>query len=224
MNGRASETILYFHGFASSPHSQKVTRLRELLDDFVLVAPDLNVPSFEKLDYDAMIDLGVARGREVRPAVIAGSSLGSLVALEVARCGIEAPLVLIAPPLGLASQWITVLPAGDPLSMFNHARGENAPIHRAFFERLARVDVDREPPAQPVTAIIGRHDETVPFDEVQKKWREWEESGKLAEGSRFIEIPEGDHGLVEFAGQIADEIRRAVTTRPSAARSRAGSP
>ena len=210
MNGRASDAILYFHGFASAPHSQKVTRLRELLDDFELVAPDLNVPSFEALDYDAMIELGVARGRETPPAAIVGSSLGSMVALEVARRGIDAPLVLIAPPLGLPSRWITVLPPGDPLSMFNYARGENAPIHRAFFERLARVDVDGEPPAQPVTAIIGRHDETVPFDEVQKKWREWERSGRLAAGSRFIEIPDGDHGLIAYAEQIAAEIRRTL--------------
>src|SRR5216110_2946956 len=75
-------------------------------------------------------------------------------------------IVLIAPPLGMASRWITILPAGDPISVFNYARNADAPIHRAFFERMARVDVDRDPPSQPVTVIIGRNDETVPFDGV----------------------------------------------------------
>ena len=52
MNGRGCKGILYFHGFASSPHSQKVTRLRDLLepDGFVFDTPDLNVPTFEALE------------------------------------------------------------------------------------------------------------------------------------------------------------------------------
>ena len=95
--------VLYFHGFASSPHSRKVTSLRELLapDGIALDTPDLNVPSFERLDFDAMVDLGVARGRANSPRAIVGSSLGSLVALAVAKT-VDAPLVLIAPALGIA--------------------------------------------------------------------------------------------------------------------------
>jgi pimeloyl-ACP methyl ester carboxylesterase len=228
MNGRASEQhILYFHGFASSPHSQKVTLLRQLLaDDFVLDTPDLNVPSFERLDFDAMVDLGVARARTIAPSAIVGSSLGSMVALAVAgRVENPSPIVLIAPPLGMAAHWISRLPPGDPVSVFNYARNANAPVHRAFFERMARVDVDRDPPAQPVTVIIGRNDETVPFDGVRARWLEWEASGRLAEGSRFVEIPNGDHGLVGFVDLIANEIRAAATPapRPSAARSPGGS-
>jgi pimeloyl-ACP methyl ester carboxylesterase len=225
MNGRASEHVLYFHGFASSPHSQKVMRLRELLGDFELVTPDLNVPSFEQLDFEAMVDLGVVRAEAIPPDVIVGSSLGSMVALGVARRGFGAPLVLIAPPLGMSSHWISRLPPGDPISVFNYARNANAPVRRAFFERMARVDVDREPPAQRVTVIIGRHDETVPFDGVREQWMKWEASGKLASGSRFVEIADGDHGLVGFVDVIAGEIRAAATApTPSAARSRAGSP
>ncbi|MGZ8812292.1 MAG: YqiA/YcfP family alpha/beta fold hydrolase, partial [Thermoanaerobaculia bacterium] len=56
--------VLYFHGFASSPASAKITALRPILerDGIELVTPDLNVPSFEKLDWDAVVRLGVARG------------------------------------------------------------------------------------------------------------------------------------------------------------------
>ena len=186
--------------------------LRELLapDGIVLDAPDLNVPSFEQLDFDAMVDLGAARGRANPPRAIVGSSLGSLVALEVARRGIDAPLVLIAPALGIVKRWTTELPPGDPISVFNHARNGNAPIHRAFFERMARVDVDAHPPAHPVTVIIGRNDESVGFANVERVWREWEASGQMAAGSRLVEIAEGDHGLVAFADVIAAEIKRAI--------------
>ena len=174
-----------------------------------------------------MVDLGVARGRAHPPRAIVGSSLGALVALEVSR-RIDAPLVLIAPALGIATRWRDELPDGDPISVFNHALGHNAPIHRAFFERMARVDADRHPPARPVTVIMGRNDESVGFANVERVWREWEASGELAEGSRFVEIPNGDHGLVDFVDVIAEEVRRAIAlppsaAPPSAARERAGS-
>ncbi len=204
--------VLYFHGFASSPHSRKVTSLRELLapDGIELDTPDLNAPSFERLDFDAMVALGAARGRAHPPRAIIGSSLGALVALEVARRGVDAPLILIAPALGIADRWIARLPAGDPISVFNHARNADAPIHRAFFERMARVDVDHRPPARPVTVIVGRRDESVGFENVERVWQGWEGSGELVAGSRFVEIPEGDHGLTEFVEVIAAEIRRAI--------------
>jgi pimeloyl-ACP methyl ester carboxylesterase len=156
-----------------------------------------------------MVDLGVRRGRTRPPRAIVGSSLGALVALEVAR-EIDAPLVLIAPALGIADRWITRLPDGDPISVFNHARNGNAPIHRAFFERMARVDADRHPPPRPVTVIVGRNDESIGFENVERVWREWEASGRLTERSRFVEIPNGDHGLVDFVDVIAGEVRRAT--------------
>ena len=167
------------------------------------------MPSFERLDFDAIVALGVARGRANPPRAIVGSSLGALVALAVAP-HFDVPLVLIAPALGIAARWIDELPDGDPISVFNHALGTNAPIHRAFFERMGRVDADRRPPARPVTVIVGRNDESVGFENVERVWREWQASGELAEASKFVEIADGDHGLVEFADAIAGEIVRNV--------------
>jgi pimeloyl-ACP methyl ester carboxylesterase len=206
-------SILYFHGFASSPRSRKVAAIEKLLgpDGLELNAPDLNAPSFEELDWSAMIDRGVEFGRRIPPAAVVGSSLGGLLALEVLRRGIVAPLVLIAPALGFGDRWVERLPAGDPIRVYNHARDGEAPIHRAFFEQMARVDVDREPPPTRVTLIMGRRDESVPFDQVERTWRLWEASGMLAANSRFVEIPEGDHGLVAWADLIAREIRAAAT-------------
>ncbi len=92
-------------------------------------------------------------------------------------------------------------------------RNTNAPIHRAFFERMASLDVDVDPPPSRVTAIMGRDDETVPFEFVERHWRSWEASGRLAPGSRFIEIPDGDHGRVAQAGLIEQAIVEACGVR-----------
>lgn len=220
-------SILYLHGFASSPNSEKVRKVSELLAPrgIELNAPDLNAPSFEELDFDAMVLRAIDAGAARPPAVVVGSSLGGLVALEVVRRGIRKPLVLIAPALGVADRWITRIPEGDPVEVYNHARLKNAPIHRAFFERIAQVDCDRDPPAVPVTVIMGRNDESVPFDRVQSVWQRWEASGALVEGSHFVEIPAGDHGLTAHVDVIADEIERAARqsseTQPRVARGNA---
>ncbi|MFN2387704.1 MAG: YqiA/YcfP family alpha/beta fold hydrolase [Thermoanaerobaculia bacterium] len=202
------KTVLYLHGFASGPMGRKVTALREILGPkgFRLVAPDLNAPSFRRLDFQAMVQIAVWESKVHRPVVVVGSSLGALVALAASPRGVAAPLLLIAPAIGFGSRWTAKLPADDPLTFFHYAQGRDLPIHRAFFERLASLTVDRDPPTRPVTLIMGAADESVPPEIVQETWRRWEESGRLAEGSRYIEIPQGDHGLVDAVSRIAEEI------------------
>jgi len=201
-------SVLYLHGFASSPHSQKIQSFRGLLAPMgiELNTPDLNVPSFEKLDFEAMVDCA---GRSAGAArAIVGSSLGAVVALRVAQ-QIQVPLVLIAPGLGIADQWTAKLPPGDPIEVFNYALNQRMPIHRAFFEQMSRVDVDRHPPPVPVTIFMGRKDETIAFERVAAVWKRWQASGELVAGSKFIEIPEGDHGLTAHVAEIAPEIHKA---------------
>ena len=76
-------SVLYFHGFASSPASAKITALRPLLEPrgIELNTPDLNAPSFAKLDWDAIVAHAVAEARTTPPKAMVGSSLGALVAL-----------------------------------------------------------------------------------------------------------------------------------------------
>jgi pimeloyl-ACP methyl ester carboxylesterase len=62
------------------------------------------------------------------------------------------------------------------------------------------------PPSVPVVVVMGTNDESVPADHVRSVWQKWEESGRLAPSSRLLEIPGGDHGLVEHVGTIAREI------------------
>lgn len=202
-------TVLYLHGFASSPQGRKIALLREHLPEpeYRVVAPDLNRPSFARLDFEEMVTGAVAAAKAEKPAVIVGSSLGALVALEAAHRGIDAPLVLVAPALGFGPRWTEKLAAGDPIRFFHHGAGRSIPIHRRFFEQMAKRDLQPDPPAQPVVVVMGERDESVPFSGVERVWRAWEASGRLAPGSRFVPIPNGDHGLVDSVDRIADAVR-----------------
>ena len=206
-------SVLYFHGFASSPGSAKITALRPLLapPGIELDAPDLNVPSFDKLDFERMVERALECARAHPPRAMVGSSLGALVALAAAHRGIDAPLVLIAPALGAADRWRTKIADGDPVTVFNYARNADAPIHRAFFLQMSSLEVDAAPPPSRVTAIMGRLDETVPFDVVESTWRRWEASGKLSRGSRLVEVEKGDHGLVSHTDIICNAIVEAAS-------------
>jgi predicted esterase YcpF (UPF0227 family) len=210
---RRMTSVLYFHGFASSPGSAKIAALRPLLapHGIELNAPDLNVPSFERLDFEAVVEHALSAARVTPPQAMVGSSLGSLVTLATAQRGVHVPLVLIAPAFGVARRWQTKIPDGDPIMTFNFARNAEAPIHRAFFEQMTRLHVDDEPPASRVTVIMGRKDETVPFPIVEETWRRWENSGRLKEGSRFIVLEEGNHSLVDEADVICDAIVEAAS-------------
>jgi hypothetical protein len=99
------------------------------------------------------------------------------------------------------------LAPGDPVRFFHHGKGRELEVHRSFFEGMARLEVDREPPRQSVVVIMGERDESVPFKGVEAAWRRWESSGRLAPGSRFVSIADGDHGLLGFIDQIAEAIR-----------------
>ena len=205
-------SVLYFHGFASSPASAKITALRPLLapHGIVLNTPDLNVPSFESLDFDAVVAHALESAAVTPPRALVGSSLGALIAIAVAKRGVAVPLVLIAPALGVANRWRERLPEGDPVTVFNYARNADAQIHRAFFEQMANLHVDVTPPPSRVTAIMGRNDETVPFFMVEERWQQWERSGALTAGSRLIVIENGDHALVDQARVIEEAIVEAV--------------
>ncbi len=184
--------------------------LREALEPegYRVVAPDLNRPSFEKLDFEAIVAEALQVAAADRPDVAVGSSLGALVALAAARQGgLSAPLVLVAPALGFGGRWIEKLAPGDPVRFFHHGQGRELEIHRRFFEEMAGNRVDQDPPPQRVVVIMGEEDESVPFAGVAETWKRWEASGRLAPGSSFLPIPGGDHGLIGSVSRIAAVVR-----------------
>ena len=206
-----SSRILYLHGLASSPKGRK----RELLEKrfekegLTVAAPDLNVPSFRKLNFFEMV--AVARGACERncPRVVVGSSLGALVALSLAESSssFSSSLVLIAPAMGFHERWKEKLPDGEEFDFFHHGEERPLPIHRRFFEEMADVRVDEAPPPVAVSIVMGTNDESVTFAQVEETWKRWEASGRLVSGSRFHRVEGGDHGLVEFGDWIEAAVR-----------------
>jgi pimeloyl-ACP methyl ester carboxylesterase len=200
--------VLYLHGFASTPDGEKAVRLRELLAprSIALIAPDLNVPDFRHLDFEAMVDAALESARTDPPAAIVGSSLGGALALAAIARGVKVPAVLIAPAIAVGDLWRERLPPGDPILVHHFALGAETPIHRTFFEQMSELRIDDAPPPVPVVLVMGGNDEDIPFDRVAGRWREWEGSGNLAAGSKFIEIPGGDHRLIGWLELIAGQI------------------
>lgn len=209
--------VLYLHGFASSPRGRKVEALSAIFapEGIVLDAPDLNAPSFARLDFDAMVERAREAASARPPAVIAGSSLGALVALSLSRDFPAVPLVLVAPALGFGRRWVEKLPPGDPVAFFHFGENREVPIHRAFFSSMAERSAEAAPPAAPVAIVMGGRDESVPIEAVREVWERWKRSGRLDPQSRFLELPSGDHGLTDFVADIAGEIRRFLPAAPA---------
>ena len=212
-------TLLYLHGLASSPKGRKRAILEERFakDGFRVVAPDLNAPSFARLDFDSIVARAADAVREAKPDVIIGSSLGALVALALVERegGPRTPLVLVAPALAFGERWTSKLPEGDPLELFHHGEGRDLPIHRQFFLGMANVSVGDAPPPVPVSIVMGTDDESVPFAQVAETWKGWEASGKLAPGSRFHAVRGGDHGLTAHGAEIESAIRERLAAAVS---------
>jgi pimeloyl-ACP methyl ester carboxylesterase len=204
-------TLLYLHGLASSPKGRKKAILEQRLgpEGFTVVAPDLNVPWFRELAFDEMVAEASAALSETKAEVVIGSSLGALVALSLARALGPGgpPLVLIAPALAFGARWAEKLPETETLEVFHHGEGQYLEIHRDFFVEMAGVTVDAEPPPVPVSIVMGTADESVPFAQVEARWKEWERSGRLADGSRFHPVEGGDHGLVGHGDAIEAAVR-----------------
>ncbi|HEY3350447.1 MAG TPA: YqiA/YcfP family alpha/beta fold hydrolase [Thermoanaerobaculia bacterium] len=207
----STSTILYLHGLASSPRGRKRAVLEDRFgpDRIEVVAPDLNVPTFRGLNFVEMVEAARAACDRAEPRVIVGSSLGALVALSLSRIlgSLSCPLVLVAPALGFHERWKEKLPESDEFDLFHHGEERPLPIHRRFFEEMALVRVDDDPPPVPVSIVMGTDDETVPYAQVADAWARWEASGRLAEGSRFHRVAGGDHGLVAHGDTIESAVR-----------------
>lgn len=204
-------TILYLHGLASSPRGRKRAVLEDRFgpDGIEVVAPDLNVPSFRELDFIEMVRVAGRFFESAQPRVVIGSSLGALVALSLSEIlgPLSCPLVLVAPALGFHERWKEKLPETDEFDLFHHGEERPLPIHRRFFEEMALVRVDENPPPAPVSVVMGTDDETVPYAQVAGAWARWEACGRLAKGSRFHRVAGGDHGLVAHGDEIESAVR-----------------
>lgn len=164
-------SIIYLHGFASSPNSKKARIFR---DRFASIGNDIRAPELAREGFHNLTISGqlqvieeAAAGQSVS---LIGSSLGGyLAALYAARHPEVDRLVLLAPAFGFARRWEEELGQevlerwreSGSREVMNYATGGPASLGWQFMEDARRYE---EEPAilQPCLIYHGVQDDVVP--------------------------------------------------------------
>jgi uncharacterized protein len=165
--------ILYLHGFASGPGSNKARSISARISEAGLRVdiPDLAAGDFEHLTLTGQLRV-IERAAGGRAVSLIGSSMGGyLAALYAARHPEVERLVLLAPAFDFARRWAERLGAEavaqwrrtGTIEVFHYAGQRNCRLHYGLLEDAARY----EPfPDFRQAALIfhGAHDDVVPAD------------------------------------------------------------
>ena len=200
-------SVLYLHGFASSPQSKKAQYFQSRFSaaKVDLLVPDLVTEGFRNLTLSGQLRAieQAAAGRRVS---LIGSSMGGyLAALYAARHPEAAKLVLLAPAFGFARRWAETIGPGPlaawqrtgALTVMNYAEGGPAEVGWQLMEDARRYE---EEPAitQPCLIYHGVQDTVVPI----------EASRSFARTRPGVELREVDDGHELLAG--LDNLCRAA--------------
>jgi uncharacterized protein len=172
----ASLRVLYLHGFASSPASQKASFFKERLTPFGVAfdVPDLCEGNFERLTITGQLNVigravVTSTGNNERTILIGSSLGGYLAALFAARHDKIDSLILLAPAFRFAELWAAQLgPDGltrwrehRTISVFHYGQGRELPVGYQLLE-----DAQRYEPfpsfQQPALLFHGTEDPVVP--------------------------------------------------------------
>lgn len=174
--------VIYLHGFASSPGSQKANLFKEA---FVKRGvryhiPDLNAPDFSRLMLTAMLERVACLIRsfdDIAPVYLIGSSMGGLAALhfcdryrghEADRVG---KIALLAPALDfnanrdrtLGDDWRERWQQQGSMKFHNYAVGEELPVHYGMIHDISGYDSFAVDIPQPVLIYHGEQDKSVDY-------------------------------------------------------------
>jgi uncharacterized protein len=204
------QLLIYLHGFASSPGSNKAQRFAGALQlrGQPVQIPDLNEGDFRGLTISRQLELldRLTAGADPGSVVLIGSSMGAYVAaLYAARSERVAALALMAPAFDFFNRWeerlspeawdlwrrrgaIPVLHYGtDQPEEIGFELALDAKLHPSFPE--VRV---------PTLVLHGRGDETVPY----------QGSERFARGRDNVELEllDSDHGLGDQVERIIERV------------------
>jgi uncharacterized protein len=177
-------SVIYLHGFASSPSSSKARFFGERLRSAGVPfrCPDFNLPEFSTLTVTRMIEQVEAERARLEQAhdggphevALVGSSLGGFAAWHVAaraeaRGRPYARLVLLAPALDfgrnrmrdLGEEGLAEWRATGWREFFHHTYGEPRPVHYELYADAERLDAERARVSAPVLVFQGHRDDAV---------------------------------------------------------------
>lgn len=191
-----SGSILYIHGFNSSPLSKKATQLIRLMERLGLAA-QLRVPALHHHPRQAMLQLETAIAELGRPLLV-GSSLGGYYATCLAeRHGLKALLVN---------------PAVAPHRMFdgylgpqqNLYSGESWDLTHDHVTALAELEVPAPEDPQRFQVWLQTADETLDYRAAQQYYRACALRIQAGGDHSFQGFAEQLPALLSFAGIAAD--------------------
>jgi hypothetical protein len=199
--------ILYLHGFASGPGSNKARFFQRVLEgagaDFT--ALDLARGDFEHLTITGQLQ-AVQEAAAGEPAALIGSSMGGYVAaLYAARHAEVTRLVLLAPAFGFARRWperlgreaVTHWRRTGWMEVFHYAEGRNRALSYALLEDGAQYE---EYPdfTQPALIFHGAQDDVVPA-ELSRRFA-------AAHPNATLEIVDSGHELLNVLDSIGPKV------------------
>jgi hypothetical protein len=169
--------LIYLHGFASSPGSNKAQKFTRALAGRGVSAtvPDLNQGDFAGMTLSRQLALldQLAAGSPPRSVVLIGSSMGAYVsALFAARDDRAAALVLMAPAFGFIERWtgrmsqeaLSEWERRGSMMVFHYATEQMTPIGWGLVEDARAHPAYPDIGTLPALVFHGLHDESVPAD------------------------------------------------------------
>jgi pimeloyl-ACP methyl ester carboxylesterase len=213
--------VLYLHGFASSSQSSKAAFFSRHLrpHGIALRTPDFNEPDFNSLTVTRMIEhVGRALGQPGgAPAVLIGSSLGGLVAVQAALRWPEriGRMVLLAPAVDLRAEHMGQLgdrgldqwKATGKTMVFHYGFGRLMPVGYELFADAQQYDTLNAAVDVPTLVFQGRRDSAV-NPQVVEQWAS-------ARPNVQLHMLDDDHQLLASLDYIWTVLARFLGLPPS---------
>jgi pimeloyl-ACP methyl ester carboxylesterase len=210
-------TVLYLHGFASSPQSSKATYLARRFAEhgIAIVTPDLNLPDFSSLTVSRMLEQAgqALADLPAGPVAVIGSSLGGFVAVQTALQHPDrvAALVLLAPALDFApsirsrplgSRTVDEWKRAGTLDVFHYGYNRLEPVRYGLYEDACRYDAMDAALAMPILVFQGTRDDAVDPATVEA----WSRRRPNVE----LHLLDDDHQLTRSLPYIWNETERFI--------------
>lgn len=199
--------IVYLHGFASGPQSNKARYFRQHLEaaGARVDVPDLAAGDFERLSLTGQLAV-VERAAAGEAVDLIGSSLGGYVAaLYAARHPEVRRLVLLAPAFSFARRWAEYLGAArveawrrtGALEVFHYGEGRNRQLGYQLLADGERYE-DYPDFLQPALIFHGAHDDAVPVS--------YSREFAAAHPNAVLEVLDSGHELLNMLDYMGPKV------------------
>ncbi len=199
--------ILYLHGFASGPLSNKARFFRDRLEraGAQVAIPDLAAGDFEHLTITGQLGV-LERAAAGRPVALMGSSMGGyLAALFAARHPEVTRVVLLAPAFGFARRWPGSLGPNaveewrrrGTMDFFHYADNRKRALSYGLLEDAGQYE-DFPEFHQPALIFHGAQDDVVPVA--------YSQQFAAAHSNAMLEVLDSGHELLNVLEHMAERV------------------